>query len=418
MKVAIIGGGISGLMVAEQLEGVCDYTLFEKSDYIGGHTDTHTVKIKDKDYQVDTGFIVCNRNVYKHFFQMLDKYNIQTQKSDMSFAVNNLDTGLVYNATNLTSLFCQKKNLFNPKFYRMIRDIFKFYNQAEKILQSDTDITLGNYLNRENYSQYFIDEHLLPMASALWSGDFESVKKFPLVYLLSFMKNHQMLQANQRPTWETIKGGSNQYVKKLTENLTGQLLTNTKVNNVIRLNNSVVIQSDEKNYEFDRVFFASHSDQTLNLIENPTTHEKEIFSDIPYVNNTIDLHTDRSIMPKQMKAWASWIVNKYPNQSDKKNQCTVNYYMNLLQNIDCPEPLIVSLNQSEHINDDKKLKTVYYQHPVYTMKTILAQSRKAEIQAKNNSYFCGAYWGWGFHEDGAKSAVEAVNQFKKTEQVG
>ena len=414
MNVAIIGGGISGLMVAEQLEGVCDYTLFEKSDYLGGHTDTHNVTVQSKSYSVDTGFIVCNREVYKNFFSMLDKYQIETQSSDMSFAVNNLDSGLIYNATNVSSLFCQKKNLFNLKFYSMIKDIFRFYKEAENNIQSNTSISLGDYLSENNYSQYFIDEHILPMASALWSGDFESIKRFPLVYLLSFMKNHQMLQVNNRPTWETIKGGSNVYVKTLQHHLSGTLLTNTPVQNIQRFKNSVNVITHDSNLEFDKVFFACHSDQALQLMEKPNTTERDILAKIPYVNNTIDLHTDSSILPKNKKAWASWIVNKYPN-SNLKNQCTVNYYMNLLQNIDCPEPLIVSLNQSTHIDESKKLKTLNYQHPVYTVDTIAAQNRKSEIQGENNSYFCGAYWGWGFHEDGAKSAVDAVNQFKKQE---
>jgi predicted NAD/FAD-binding protein len=410
MKVAIIGGGISGLMVAEQLEGLCEYTLFEKSDYLGGHTDTHEVTIQGKSYRVDTGFIVCNRNVYKNFFKMLDKYTIKTQKSNMSFAVNNLDSGMIYNATNISSLFCQKKNIFNPKFYRMIFDIIRFYKEAEKVLNSGTEISLGNYLINEKYSQYFIDEHILPMTSALWSGDFDSIKQFPLVYLLSFMKNHQMLQINKRPSWETIVGGSSHYVKTLCKNLNGNLLTNTQVTGVKRSNDKVIIKTETNDHEFDHVFFASHSDQTLNLIKNPTITETEILSSIPYVKNTIDLHTDSSILPNQKKAWASWIVNKYPDQND---QCTVNYYMNLLQNIECPEPLIVSLNQSNYIDDKKILKTIIYQHPVYTANTIAAQKRIHEIQGKNNSYFCGAYWGWGFHEDGAKSAVQAVSQFKQ-----
>ena len=410
MKVAIIGGGISGLMVAEQLEGLCEYTLFEKSDYLGGHTDTHEVTIQGKSYRVDTGFIVCNRSVYKNFFKMLDKYTIKTQKSNMSFAVNNLDSGMIYNATNISSLFCQKKNIFNPKFYRMIFDIIRFYKEAEKVLNSGTEISLGNYLINEKYSQYFIDEHILPMTSALWSGDFDSIKQFPLVYLLSFMKNHQMLQINKRPSWETIVGGSSHYVKTLCKNLNGNLLTNTQVIGVKRSNDKVIIKTETNDHEFDHVFFASHSDQTLNLIKNPTITETEILSSIPYVKNTIDLHTDSSILPKQKKAWASWIVNKYPDQND---QCTVNYYMNLLQNIECPEPLIVSLNQSNYIDDKKILKTIIYQHPVYTANTIAAQKRIHEIQGKNNSYFCGAYWGWGFHEDGAKSAVQAVSQFKQ-----
>ena len=412
MKVAIIGGGISGLMVAEQLEGVCDYTLFEKSDYLGGHTDTHEVLVQGKSYNVDTGFIVCNRSVYKNFFKMLDKYRIETQKSDMSFAVNNIESGLVYNAANISSLFCQRKNLLNPKFYSMIKDILRFYKKAEEVIVSNTDVSLGDYLSENNYSQYFINEHILPMASALWSGDFESIKRFPLVYLLSFMKNHQMLQVNKRPTWETIKGGSNQYVKKLSRFLTGTLLTNSAVKTVRRINSKVIAETNESSCEFDRVFFACHSDQALKLIDQPTLLESQILSAIPYVENTIDLHTDSSILPKQNKAWASWVVNKYPNSENNASQCTVNYYMNLLQNIDCPEPLIVSLNQSKYIDESKILKKVYYQHPVYTVKTIKAQSRKPAIQGKNNSYFCGAYWGWGFHEDGARSAVEAVAQFK------
>ena len=413
MRVAIIGGGISGLMAAEQLDGYADYTLYEKSNYLGGHTDTHEVAIQGKNYNVDTGFIVCNRSVYKHFFKMLDKYDIPTQASNMSFGVKNITTGLEYNATNLASLFCQKRNLFNLKFYRMIFDIIKFYKQAPKLLEDKLDVTLQEYLTQNNYSDYFIEEHILPMASALWSGNFESIKKFPLLYLLSFMKNHQMLQVNARPQWETIKGGSNSYVKKLTQHLTGKLLTNSAVLKVKRTDKKVSIETQKGLEEFDYVVFASHSDQSLSMIDAPSTTEKEILSSIPYTNNTIDLHTDASIMPKNKKAWASWCVNKYPQESAASQACTVNYYMNLLQNIDCPEPLIVSLNQSKYIADDLKLKTINYQHPVYCKETIEAQNRKQEIQGKNRSYFCGAYWGWGFHEDGAYSAVAAINQFKR-----
>lgn len=412
MNVAIIGGGISGLMAAHHLQGHAEYTLFEKSSRLGGHTDTHEVTVAGQKYHVDTGFIVCNRAVYKNFFAMLDRYDIKTQSSNMSFAVKNMSSGLEYNATNLASLFCQKKNLFNIKFYRMIKDIMRFYKSAPQILQDDPDITLGDYLSQNNYSEYFIEEHIVPMASALWSGDFASVKQFPLTYLLSFMKNHQMLQINNRPTWETIKGGSQQYVKTLKKHLTGSLLTDHAVTQVSRFKDNIVVSTDHSSHSFDYVIFACHSDQALKMIGEPSNAERKILSNIPYTSNTIDLHTDASIMPQNKKAWASWIVNKYPG-SNKQSACTVNYYMNLLQNIDCPEPLIVSLNQSDHIADDLKLKTVYYQHPVYTKNTIKAQKQKHQIQGFNRSYFCGAYWGWGFHEDGAKSAVEAVKLLKK-----
>ena len=414
MKVAIIGGGISGLMVAEKLEGKCDYTLFEKASRAGGHTDTHEVTVDNKTYNVDTGFIVCNRKNYPTFFSMLDKYGIETQKSDMSFSVNNMQTGLVYNATNLSSLFCQKRNLLNPRFYRMIKDILRFYNESESVLESQTKLSLGEYLKQNNYSKYFLEEHILPMASALWSGDFESIMEFPVTYLLSFMKNHQMLQISDRPLWETIKGGSQQYVKTLIQNLSGTFVTNCQIESVTRTKDSVKIHASGTSYEFDKVFFATHSDQTLALLGNQTSKEEtEILGSIPYVNNVIDLHTDSAIMPENKKAWASWTVNKYPVDTVNLQQCTVNYYMNLLQNIDCPQPLIVSLNQSQYINSEKILKSVHYQHPVYTSKTIESQQRKNEIQGKHNSYFCGAYWGWGFHEDGARSAHEAVQQFMK-----
>lgn len=411
MKVAIIGGGISGLSVAEFLDGKCEYTLFEKSQYIGGHTDTHEILIHGKNYSVDTGFIVCNRKNYPLFFQILDKYKVNTQSSNMSFSVNNIETGLVYNATSISRLFCQKKNIFNPRFYRMIMDIFKFYRNSYDVLESEADITLGDYLTENNYSDYFINEHILPMTSALWSGDFESVRKFPLKYLLSFMQNHQMLQVSKRPEWRIISGGSQEYVKILLRNLSGNFLTDTEVLNITRNSHGVVVRTKDKEYKFDKVFFASHSDQTLKLISNPSENEKEILGGISYVDNTIDLHTDASIMPDNKKAWASWTVNNYPQSSDLIHKCTVNYYMNLLQNIDCPLPLIVSLNQSKYIDNDCKLKTIKYQHPVYTNQTINSQLRKNEIQGKNNSYFCGAYWGWGFHEDGVKSAAEAVECF-------
>ena len=409
MKVAIIGGGISGLMVADQIDGLVDYTLFEKSNYLGGHTNTHTVTVDAKEYTVDTGFIVCNRSVYRRFFEMLDKYAVKTQSTEMSFAVNNLVTGLEYNATNLSAMFCQKKNLFNLKFYRMIYDILRFYRNAPKILDAQTDISLHDYLTENKYSEYFIEEHIVPMASALWSGDFKSVKQFPINYLLSFMDNHQMLQVSNRPKWETVVGGSWCYVKSLQKKLTGELLINCGVNNVQRSENNIIVHTSRGEEAFDYVFFASHSDQTLALIESPSLDENFLLSNISYVENVINLHTDASIMPKNKKAWASWCVNKYPGSTQN---CTVNYYMNMLQNIDCPQPLIVSLNQSDRIDKNLILKTIRYQHPVYTKKTIKAQKQKQQIQGKNRSYFCGAYWGWGFHEDGAKSAVEAVEQFR------
>lgn len=408
MKVAIIGSGISGMMVAEKLSRDHECIVYEKNTYLGGHTNTHEVMVENRKYTVDTGFIVCNRDVYKNVFEMFDRYEIQTQNSDMSFAVNNLESGLQYNATRLNTLFCQRKNLLNPKFYCMIKDIMRFYKQAPEVLKSGSDISLAEYLQQNNYSDYFIEEHIIPMASALWSGDFSEIKNLPLTFMLSFMKNHQMLQINRRPQWETVIGGSNQYIKALQKKLSVSFRLNTEVQKVTRNAEQVTVKTPRSEETYDYVFFCSHSDQTLKLLEQPSNAETGVLGDIPYVQNHIDLHTDASIMPSNKKAWASWVVNKYPQS---KPVCTVNYWMNLLQNIDCPQPLIVSLNQSEHIDASQILKQVTYQHPVYNNQTIYAQTQKSLIQGKNRSYFCGAYWGWGFHEDGAKSAVEAVEQF-------
>ena len=407
MKVAIIGGGISGLMAARQLQGQADYTLFEKNARVGGHTDTHEVVIQGDTYSVDTGFIVFNPPNYPNFSAMLEEYQVASQSSDMSFAVSNQLSGLEYNATNLAGLFCQKKNLFSFKFYGMIRDIMRFYKKAPQIMDTlDEQLTLGDYLQQEKYGDYFIEEHIIPMASALWSGDFDSVRQFPLKYLLAFMRNHNMLQIRDRPQWRTIQGGSQRYVEAMLKNLDGEFHTNTEVMMVERKPHQVVVHSNKGQAVFDQVIFACHSDQALGLIEKPSQQEQEILGDIPYTRNEITLHTDGKVMPKNKKAWASWCVMKY---NDMVDRCTVSYYMNLLQNIDCPEPLIVSLNQGNKIARDKVLRTLYYHHPVYNPKSLAAQSRKQEIQGRNRSYFCGAYWGWGFHEDGARSAVEAVD---------
>ncbi|MFC3195462.1 NAD(P)/FAD-dependent oxidoreductase [Marinicella sediminis] len=405
MRVAIIGGGVSGLMAADYLNGLVDYTLYEAADYLGGHADTQTVHIDGQAIEVDTGFIVFNEDVYRHFNDMLQRHEVPSIKSDMSFAVSNKVTGLEYNATNLSSLFCQRKNLFNPGFYRMIWDIRRFYAKAESLIQSGTEIGLYDYLEQNNYSDYFIEEHIIPMVSALWSGDFDTVRDYPLVHMLQFMKNHQMLQLNKRPEWRTIKGGSRAYVKALSEQLTGEVRLNTPVIGVSRNHGGVVVETDQQAEAFDRVIFATHSDVTLNILKDPDAVEQAALAAIPYVENHMDLHTDERLLPANRKAWASWSVNKHVIS---KPVCTVNYYMNLLQSLPCETPVIVSLNQNEYINNSQILVSRKYQHPVYNRDTLSAQQQIESIQGKHNTFFCGAYLGWGFHEDGARSGVKAA----------
>ena len=409
MKVAIIGAGISGLMVADQLNGLADYSLYEKSNYLGGHADTQCVEVDGKEINVDTGFIVFNEAVYQHFNTMLSNYKVETIASDMSFAVSNRVTGLEYNATSLKHLFCQKSNLFNVKFYRMIWDIKRFYGQAEQLLESATEVGVFDYLTAHNYSDYFINEHIIPMVSALWSGDFDSVKDYPLVFMLQFMKNHQMLQLNQRPEWRTIKGGSKAYVNAIAEHMQGQVKLNTDVQQVIRNGQAVEVVTDQGSADYDHVVFATHTDVTLKLMSDARIDEQRALAGIPYVENHMDLHTDASLLPTNKKAWASWSVNRH---KDPKPVCTVNYYMNLLQSLNCHTPVIVSLNQNQYIDPKQVLFSKKYHHPVYTRATLQAQQRIQQLQGKNNSYYCGAYLGWGFHEDGARSGVQVADLLK------
>lgn len=409
MKVAVIGSGISGISAAEYLSDKCDVTIYEKNDRVGGHADTHRINVGDKEIDVDTGFIVFNPDNYPRFFQLLKKYEVSYKDSDMSFAVSNQFTGLEYNATNINKLFCQRKNLFNPKFYRMIKDIMRFYREASELLKEDSsDISLGQYLKEKNYSEYFINEHIIPMASALWSGKADLIMDFPAKYLVAFMQNHNMMQIDNRPTWKTVEGGSKQYLKAITEKADFKVRLNTTIRTVVRASQRVTIALDDGAEEhYDKVIMACHSDQALMLLDKTTDLEEAVLGAIKYQKNDVCLHSDTSLLPRNKKAWASWNVIR---NEVSKEQCTVSYYMNLLQSLPTSTPVIVSLNMNEQVDTDKVWKYLQYEHPVYTQDTIDAQNQKGNIQGKHQTYYCGAYWGWGFHEDGARSGLEAAKQ--------
>lgn len=418
MKVAVIGGGISGLTAAERLASEAEVTLFEHANKLGGHADTQYIEVEakaggKKKIAVDTGFIVFNPENYPTFYGLLQKYQVPYKDSDMSFAVSNKLTGLEYNAGTLNGLFSQRKNIVSPKFYRMLRDIFRFYREAGELLEPSSeqgDITLGDYLRKNDYSQQFIDEHILPMACALWSGDSQVILDFPARYLVAFMNNHQMMQAFNRPIWKTIQGGSKAYVEAIASNAGFQVKLGCPISKVIRNHEKVWLHTAEGKQEFDYVIFACHSDQALKMIESASEAEHQILGAIRYQENQIILHSDTSLLPSKKRAWASWnvIIDEKTRQ-----ECTVSYYMNLLQSLDTPTPVIVSLNMSERVNPELVWKEVTYHHPVYTQATIDAQQNKHQIQGKHRSYYCGAYWGWGFHEDGARSGLEAAEQLLK-----
>jgi predicted NAD/FAD-binding protein len=410
MRIAVVGAGISGLTAAWYIASLeqTEVTVFEANDYIGGHTDTHQIEVLGKNWSVDSGFIVFNRLNYPHFCDLLDALDVESESTEMSFSVHNSSTGLEYNATSLNKLFCQRKNLLNPRFYRMIADLLRFYREAPAVLdEADNRQTVGEYLKAHHYSDIFINDHLLPMACALWSGPGESLINMPVRYLVAFMSNHKMLSLTQRPEWRVVKGGSRQYVEALLKRFPGQVYRSSPVESVRRLYNGVTLSVGGESLPFDAVVFACHSDQALKLLSDPSQAEIDVLGGIRYQQNLMQLHADESVLPANPQAWASWNVHIGEALTER---CTVSYHMNTLQNLNAPIEFIVSLNSAERVNPHKVFVERRYAHPVYTEQTLAAQQRWADISGKQHSYYCGAYWGWGFHEDGVSSALRVVDQ--------
>ena len=412
MKIAIIGSGIAGNTIAHYLHPEHDITVFEANNHIGGHTHTHDVELFGKKYAIDTGFIVFNDRTYPNFIKLLDKLKVAWQPSQMSFSVHNEVTGLEYNGTTLNSLFAQRRNFFKPSFYGMIRDILRFNKQSLALLESGSEIKLGDYLTQNHYKPAFINNYILPMGAAIWSTDAAQMLDFPARFLVRFFHHHGMLTVNNRPQWRTITGGSARYVEKLTEGFKHNIKLNTPIASVKRLENSVKIAPvNGEEQTFDYVFFACHSDQALKILgANATTQEREILSAIPYQENTVYLHHDINLLPKRKLAWAAWNYHVTAKPTDKVQ---VTYNMNILQNIQSPEPILVTLNHTDFINPAKVIKRLKYTHPVYTIAGVAAQARHAEISGKNMTGFAGAYWLNGFHEDGVASALTAVEHFNQ-----
>ena len=407
MRIAVIGSGISGLASAWLLAREHEVVLFEANDYLGGHTHTHSIDLAGREYAVDTGFIVFNPQHYVLLCKMFAELGLTSQATTMSFALRNERSGLEYNATSLNGLFCQRRNLFSLRFLGMLRDIRRFYREAPALLHgNDPGASLGDYLSQYRYGDAFRDDHLIPMASALWSSPNLEILKFPAKYLVRFMANHHMLQVSQRPEWRVVQGGSNRYVQALRKSWNVQERLSCRVLQVRRDADGVQIDSAQGRERFDQVVMACHSDQTLDLLADATPRERQVLGAITYQHNDTVLHTDVSVLPRDRKAWAAWNA-LIPQEASE--QCTVSYCMNLLQSLDASETLIVSLNCNARIASGKILRRMRYAHPVYTQASVAAQQRKAEIQGVAHTWFAGAYWGWGFHEDGMRSAVEVAN---------
>lgn len=452
MRIAIIGSGISGLVSAYHLSKHHEITVFEANDYIGGHTHTHNIhtdelctkftsprgkavdstrpyssppmgegkvsvnskalpQMEGFTYAVDSGFIVFNDWTYPNFIQLLNELGVEHQPSLMSFSVKCERTGLEYNGTNLNSLFAQRSNLFKPRFLWMIRDILRFNKEAPSLLATDDDqITLGDYLSNNRYCRAFREHYILPMGAAIWSSDPEQMLNFPARYFVRFFHNHGMLNIDNRPTWRVVKGGSQRYVEALTRRFSDRIRLNTPVLGVTRVATGVRVQTATGTTEdFDATVFACHSDQALSLLTDASPTEHEVLGAIPYQENEAILHTDAKVMPRSCLAWAAW---NYHIPKEKQNRVALTYNMNILQSLDAPETVCVSLNHGGTIEPDRIIKKIIYHHPVYTPAGIAAQQRHGEISGINRSYYCGAYWGFGFHEDGVNSALRVIKQIE------
>jgi len=407
MKVAVIGSGISGNTLSYLLNKNHDVTLYEKDKRIGGHSHTHEITINNKKIHVDTGFIVFNKKTYPLFTSLLDDLGVKYENSNMSFSVFSKKNNFEYNGTTLNSLFSQRSNLLNPRFIKMIFEILRFNKEAIK-LKSKT-ILLKQYLKNNNYSAYFCKNYILPMGAAIWSSDIKTILNFPAYFFINFFKNHGMLSVTNRPQWLTISGGSEKYVKKLTSSFKSKIRLNSKIKNVIRYKNYVVIEDNGRKEKYDYVFFACHSDDALEILQKPTSDEVEILKTLPYQKNDIILHTDSSIMPQKKLSWAAWNFNI---DSPEDSPITLTYNMNILQNIKTNEAVLVTLNTKQPISKDKVIKKLQYTHPKFSKESIRAQLKNKIISGKNRTFYSGAYWGKGFHEDGVKSAYEAVKIFE------
>jgi predicted NAD/FAD-binding protein len=412
MRIAIIGTGISGLVIAYLLAGDHEIVVFEANDYVGGHTNTVEVRTDGKTHPVDTGFIVFNEQTYPNFLTLMRNLDVAYEPTEMSFSVKCERTGLEYRPNILSSLFAQPGSLLRPSLYRMIWEIFRFRRESERFLEAgDQSLTLGRYLQSQNYSRMFVDMFLIPMGAAIWSADPQAFRNFPIKSFAGFFKNHGILYPSNQPQWFFIKGGSQRYVEKLTQSFGDRIRLNCLVESVRRLSDQVLVKSRGLDAEsFDRVIIAAHSDQALRMLEDPSEKEKEVLGSIPYQENIALLHTDTAILPKSRKSWASW--NAFIPKKEL-GRASLTYNMNMLQRIDSPMDFCVSLNLEEAIKSEQIIKRILYHHPIYTVQGFAAQRRWHEINGVNKTYYCGAYWGYGFHEDGVNSALRVATEFGK-----
>jgi uncharacterized protein len=403
MRIAIVGAGVSGLVAAHLLQSTHDITVFEAGTHSGGHTNTVTVETEAGVHYVDTGFIVFNDRNYPRFERLLQRLGVAWQPSTMTFSVSDERGDFEYNGASPNGLFAKRAHLVTPWFHRMVADLVRFNREARSLLASRDDPSLRGWLEDRDYSRAFVERLIVPQASAVWSADPEQLWRFPARFLAEFFDNHGMLGFAGRPRWRTIRGGSHRYVEALTEPFADRIRLRTPVRAIHRHDDHVIVDGER----FDHVVLAAHADQSLGMLSDPSDRELEILGAFPYQPNEAVLHTDRSLLPRRRRAWASW---NYHLLEQPAGRLTVTYHMNRLQALSADREFCVTLNRTDRIDPDRILRRISYAHPVYTAAGAAAQQRHGEISGHGRTHFCGAYWGWGFHEDGVASAVRVAER--------
>ena len=410
MKVAVIGSGISGLSAAYYLSKNHQVDLFEREDHFGGHSYTVDVILNKKKISVDVGFIVFNHQTYPNLINFFKEIDIEIEKSDMSFSVSVEDSNYEYCGKGISGMFCNKSNIFNLKFLNMFFDLIKFYKKNNNLTIYDNNLTLGDYLTKEKLSKEFTDYQIIPMVAAIWSMPPYEASQMPLSFFLKFFQNHGLFKLKNRPQWYTVKNRSRTYVNKILNKISGEHYKNYKINLIKRHKENIEIFYGEKNefFIYDKVVIATHADEALSILENPTDEEKNLLSNFKYKTNLAVIHTDKNQMPRNIKAWSAW--NAKLNKNVRENS-SITYWLNLLQNLKIDEDIFLSLNPFDNIEEEKILNKVTFTHPYYDKLALENQTRLKKIQNVNNTLFCGSYFGYGFHEDGITSAIDMLKSF-------
>ena len=411
-RIAIIGSGISGLTVARHLHAENDITIFEASSWVGGHTHTIDVERDGQHWAVDTGFIVFNDRTYPNFIEMLDELKVPSQPAPMTFSVRCDATDLEYRGADLPGLFAQRKNIFRPRFYRLLQGIIKFNKAGAKLIEDGDDrMTVKQFFETNKFSRDFYEYYFLPMGSAIWSCPQSTFEEFPIRFIADFYHHHGLLSVKNRPQWRVISGGSRSYVAPLIADFKDRIRLDTPVHHVHRQPEQVTVSFAGGREVFDHVVFACHADQALRLLgDKATSSERQILCAFPYESNDVVLHHDEEILPKRRRAWAAW---NYLMPDSQEHKASLTYCMNILQSFECQDTFCVTLNNTDRINPNKIIQSFNYWHPVFDARRKEMQQRHGELLGPQRTSFCGAYWGNGFHEDGVVSGLAVVNQFKQ-----